>query len=116
MPAPKKIERKGDYMLRILWKDGLDSTIRLKDLRYECPCAKCEADKETKTRSPIPMIPLHKEGMNTLKKLEKTGNYAVKAVWGDGHDLGMYSWDTLREICGKYAMTDQEIEELLNKK
>jgi DUF971 family protein len=116
MPAPVKIERRGDYMLRILWKDGFDSTIRLKDLRFECPCAKCEADKEAKQKSPIPVMPLLKEGMNTLMKLEKIGNYAIKPVWGDGHDLGMYSWDTLRGICAKYAMTDQEIEELLNKK
>lgn len=112
MTAPKKIERKGDYMLRILWKDDLDSTIKLKDLRYECPCAQCEADRETKSSSPMPIMPMHKEGMNELKKLEKVGNYAVKAVWGDGHDLGMYSWETLRDICERYALSEKEIQDI----
>jgi DUF971 family protein len=30
---------------------------------------------------------------------EGVGKYAIKFHWNDGHDLGIYSWQLLREIC-----------------
>lgn len=35
-----------------------------------------------------------KENVN-IKELEPVGNYAVKIVFTDGHDSGLYSWDLL---------------------
>jgi DUF971 family protein len=31
---------------------------------------------------------------------EGVGKYAIKFNWNDGHNLGIYSWKWLREICG----------------
>ena len=116
MLSPKKIERVGDLMLKITWRDGFESTFKLKDLRYECPCAKCSEDKETKEASPFPVMPIFKQGMNDIVSLTMVGNYALKAVWGDGHDFGLYSWDTLRYISEKYDLSEKEIEKLFQKK
>jgi DUF971 family protein len=30
-----------------------------------------------------------------ITALEPVGNYAVRIVFDDGHDSGLYSWDTL---------------------
>ncbi len=30
---------------------------------------------------------------------EGVGKYALKFNWNDGHALGIYSWQWLREIC-----------------
>jgi DUF971 family protein len=30
---------------------------------------------------------------------EPVGKYALKFKWNDGHELGIYSWKWLREIC-----------------
>jgi DUF971 family protein len=30
---------------------------------------------------------------------EGVGKYAIKFSWNDNHDLGLYSWKFLREVC-----------------
>jgi DUF971 family protein len=37
-----------------------------------------------------------------IKDMQLVGNYAVKFVFSDGHDTGIYSWDRL------YAIKDDE--------
>jgi DUF971 family protein len=34
----------------------------------------------------------------TIAKLEPVGNYAVRIVFDDGHDSGLYSWTYLHEL------------------
>jgi DUF971 family protein len=31
--------------------------------------------------------------------IEPVGNYAIKPVFSDGHDTGLYSWDVLHTLC-----------------
>ena len=33
-----------------------------------------------------------------IKQLEAVGNYAIRIVFDDGHDTGIYSWDFLKEL------------------
>ena len=42
-----------------------------------------------------------KEDVN-ITGIEPVGNYAVKLVFSDGHDTGLYSWDYLYELAGNY--------------
>ena len=30
--------------------------------------------------------------------IEPVGNYAIKIVFDDGHDTGLYTWDYLRKL------------------
>ena len=34
----------------------------------------------------------------TISGIEGVGNYAVKIIFSDGHDSGLYSWDVLYEL------------------
>jgi DUF971 family protein len=31
--------------------------------------------------------------------VEPVGKYAIRFHWNDGHELGIYSWQFLREVC-----------------
>ena len=33
-----------------------------------------------------------------IKEIEAVGNYAIRIVFDDGHDTGIYSWDFLKEL------------------
>jgi len=50
----------------------------------------------------------HGQGQETLQvgkrdvdivSLEPVGNYALKPVFSDGHESGLYSWDILHTLC-----------------
>jgi DUF971 family protein len=34
----------------------------------------------------------------TIKEVEPVGHYAIRPVFSDGHDSGIYSWDYLEEL------------------
>jgi DUF971 family protein len=84
--------------LRITWDDGKVSAIAIKLLRDECPCAGCKGEVLFgKVYKPAPLT-VFQEGMYKLVELKAVGQYAIQAVWGDGHDTGIYSWEYLRAL------------------
>jgi DUF971 family protein len=42
---------------------------------------------------------LNVPGRYELKAVAPVGSYALKFTWGDGHDLGIYTWSHLRALC-----------------
>ncbi len=32
-------------------------------------------------------------------KIEPVGTYAIRIVWDDGHNAGIYTWERLRATC-----------------
>lgn len=40
------------------------------------------------------VLQVGKENVN-INSIEPVGNYAIKPVFDDGHDSGIFSWDTL---------------------
>ncbi len=84
--------------LRITWDDGHLSVLPIKLLRDECPCAGCKGEVLFgKVYKPAPLL-VFQEGMYKLVSLSAVGQYAIQAVWGDGHDTGIYSWEYLRAL------------------
>jgi len=43
-------------------------------------------------------------GMRTIEisAIEPVGNYAIRPVFSDGHDSGIYSWDFLHSLCSEH--------------
>lgn len=37
----------------------------------------------------------------SLLNIEPSGNYALKLIFDDGHDSGLYDWKYLRHLCDK---------------
>ena len=89
----------------IEWKDGHVSHYDFVYLRDACPCAMCEDERDKTGRQPgeapkpaPAMLPMFKPAAKPLSA-EGVGKYAIKFAWNDGHELGIYSWKLLREIC-----------------
>lgn len=43
-----------------------------------------------------------------LLNIEPAGNYALKLVFDDGHDSGLYDWKYLRHLCDKQDVLWQD--------
>jgi len=89
----------------IEWNDGHVSHYNFVYLRDACPCAMCEdergkagrrpGDPATATPGALLIFKPHAKPLSA----EGVGKYAIKFSWNDDHDLGLYSWKFLREIC-----------------
>jgi DUF971 family protein len=89
----------------IQWADGHASHYSFVFLRDACPCAMCEEEraKTGRRRGEPPKLapgalPMFKPAAKPLSA-EGIGRYAIKFKWNDDHDLGIYSWKFLREVC-----------------
>lgn len=81
--------------LDIEFYDNYKKTISAELLRVESPSAEVQGHS-TKDKK----IPLNKKNIS-IASIEKVGNYAIRIIFDDGHDTGIYSWSYLREIAEK---------------
>jgi len=91
--------RREDNGLRIDWDDNASTHVTWRTLRKACPCASCLedakkpvdpfkilSDKEVQAGDPQPA---------TMKTI---GHYAYQITWNDGHDTGIYTLESLRQL------------------
>lgn len=94
-------------LLEIAFNDGVRYKLPFEFLRVYSPSA------EVRGHGP------GQESLQTGKRdvlltgIEPSGSYAVKLVFDDGHDSGLYTWEYLREL-GQYqdAMWHDYLEKL----
>jgi len=95
---PKTIKLKDKSSLEIIWEDETASTIGLKYLRDECPCATCKGETVLlKTYRP-PVKKMITPEMFLVKNIETVGEYAIQITWQDGHNTGIYTYEYLQEL------------------
>jgi DUF971 family protein len=97
---PVEIELRRSAALRIRWADGVETTIPLAILRKSCPCASCRTAREEQTSSPLTVLRRvgDERAMVTAVRAELVGHYALRIVWNDGHDTGIYDYALLRTL------------------
>lgn len=84
-------------VLEIAFDDGLRARLPCEFLRVHSPSA------EVRGHGPgQEVLQAGKREVN-ITAIEPVGSYAVKLVFTDGHDTGLYSWDYLHELA-----SDQE--------
>ena len=104
-PKSVKVNLSTGTGLDIEWKDGHQSHYSFPFLRDACPCALCDEER-SKTRQqpgepakPAPgTLPMFKPVVKATSA-EGVGKYAIKFHFSDGHELGIYSWQFLRDWC-----------------
>jgi ATP-binding protein involved in chromosome partitioning len=103
MIMPHSIRRRDDG-LRITWvQDGPAAHLPARDLRLACPCAAC---RDEMTGTPL-LDPLRVSEDIQPSAVALVGTYGVRISWSDGHDTGIYTFDTLREmVSADAAVTD----------
>jgi DUF971 family protein len=82
----------GRDALSIAFEDGGHATISAEKLRVQSPSAEVRGHGGAR---PPPVT--GKEHVK-ITRLEPVGNYAVRIVFDDGHDSGLYSWDYLESL------------------
>ena len=106
-PAKVKVDQSGGTGVRIEWRDGAQSSWSFVWLRAACPCATCHEEREKDGRKagvakpkPTALLPMY-EAPPRPTAVIPVGNYAIRFTWNDGHEAGLYSWDYLRNVCGR---------------
>ncbi len=93
--APKDIRlKRAEGLLEVTWSDEESQRFRVRQLRCACACAGC-VDEMTGIRTlDVNAVP----DDISITNMQLVGNYAVKFVFSDGHDTGIYAWDRLYEM------------------
>jgi DUF971 family protein len=92
-PRPTEIKlHQKSRLLEIAFDDGSRFSLPCEYLRVFSPSA------EVRGHGPgQEVLQVGKRNVE-IKEIEPVGNYAVKLVFSDGHDTGLYSWDYLHEL------------------
>jgi prepilin-type processing-associated H-X9-DG protein len=104
-PKSVKVNLSTGAGVDIVWADGHVSHYSFAFLRDACPCAMCNEERDKSNRKPgepakvaAGALPMFKAAAKPVSA-EGMGKYAIRFHWNDGHDLGIYSWKLLRELC-----------------
>lgn len=92
-PRPTKIVlHQQSRMLEVAFNDDRMFNLSCEYLRVFSPSA------EVRGHGPgQEVLQIGKENVN-ISAVESVGAYAVKLIFDDGHDSGIYSWETLYEL------------------
>lgn len=93
-PIPVKLKQVGPLTLGIEWSDGTSREYPVRELRLNCHCAHCVDEWTREKILDESKVPLDIQP----KKIEPVGRYAIRFVWSDGHDTGIYTFDLLRGL------------------
>ena len=104
-PLKVRVDKTGGTGMEIDWRDGHRSSWNFAWLRNACPCATCHDERDKAGRKPgVPkprpasLLPMYEAPVRP-NEVTPVGRYALKFVWNDGHESGIYSWEYLRRVC-----------------
>ena len=99
---PTEISQESNKRLRIIWADGRSCEYEAASLRRACPCAQC-VDEWTGERT---LKPQAIADDIVIGDLSIVGRYALNFRWSDGHETGIYSFQYLRDLCDRNAVSN----------
>jgi DUF971 family protein len=92
MPVPTEIRLdRAARVLRVTFEDR-EFALPAEYLRVESPSA------EVQGHGPGQRTILGGKGNVGIGAIEPVGHYAVRLIFDDGHDTGIFSWDYLHEL------------------
>lgn len=90
-PAELRVNASKD-VLTIHFDNGENHALKAEYLRVESPSAEVQGHSAQERR----FLPGKRKVKITA--LEPVGHYAVRIIFDDGHDSGLYTWSYLREL------------------
>jgi DUF971 family protein len=92
-PWPTELKVNADRdALTITFDTGESHTLLAEYLRVESPSAEVQGHGPTERQ----LVP--KKRHVKIARLEPVGHYAVRIVFNDGHDTGLFTWAYLEEL------------------
>ena len=83
--------------LTLSWPDGREAALAAELLRVYSPSAEVRGHGVGERK-----LQAGKKHVK-ITAIEPTGNYAVRLVFDDGHDSGLYTWDYLADLAANEA-------------
>jgi len=90
------------HMLNLSFDDGSKAELSCEYLRVYSPSAEVRGHGAGQE-----VLQTGKEQVN-ITAIEPVGNYAVRLVFSDGHDTGLYAWGFLIELAQNKASNWQD--------
>jgi len=92
-PVRVKMNDKQDLLIK--WDDKSETSISIRFLRKNCPCATCVAERAKQGKFYIPLL---EPNQILISEIKIVGNYALSITWGDGHNTGIYEYSFLKNF------------------
>jgi DUF971 family protein len=93
MPVATEIRlNRAERRLDVAFDDGTRASLPAEYLRVESPSA------EVQGHSPDQRQTVGGKRLVGITAIEPVGNYAVRLIFDDRHDTGIFSWDYLHEL------------------
>jgi DUF971 family protein len=93
-PTDLKLHRRSRE-LEVSFADGMAARLSAEFLRVHSPSAEVKGHAAGEG-----LLVTGKEGVN-IAAIEPVGRYAVRIVFDDGHNTGLYTWALLYELCAE---------------
>ncbi len=94
-PSEIRLRRKS-RLLEIGYADGSRDSLSFEYLRTHSPSAEVQGHGPGQD-----VLQIAKENVG-ITRIEPVGRYAVRIVFDDGHDTGLFTWKYLRELAAGY--------------
>jgi len=96
--VPSEIKlRKRSRVLEVAFADGQRFELPFEYLRVHSPSAEVRGHGEGES-----VLVLGKENV-VVQEIEPVGHYAVRLIFDDGHNTGLYTWQYLHELGSQQA-------------
>ena len=84
--------------IAIKWEDQSESYLSNKELRDKCPCANCSGESDVFGNVYRAEVAPETPKKYIVNGYINIGHYAIRIMWGDGHNAGIYSFDFLKKL------------------
>jgi DUF971 family protein len=96
IPPPTELKfHRRSRELEVRFADGMNARLSAEFLRVHSPSAEVKGHAAGEG-----ILVTGKEAVNIVG-LEPVGHYAVRLVFADGHNTGLYTWAVLYELCAE---------------
>lgn len=110
MEIPQEIRKDGESGILIKWPNLPKVRLESRSLRGNCPSASSKEKRKSNSgsersvgRASLKVIKNTIDEELRLVRIDPVGNYAIRIVWGDGHNTGIYSFEFLKELSDKFG-------------
>ncbi len=97
---PTELKIVDEDRLRLSWSDGQVREYTVRKLRDACPCATCREQHSAPPPAATQLTVLSAAETQPLRitAMDPVGRYAYSIHFSDGHNTGIYTLESLREL------------------
>jgi DUF971 family protein len=97
---PSKLGITDAGRLRIVWSDDQVREYEVRELRDKCPSATCREKRNAPPppATSLPILSMAEAAPLSIAAMNPVGRYAYGIDFSDGHDTGIFTLESLREM------------------